>query len=76
MKLSKSHLDARGNRFDNLAINKKRGNKPYNLPLGWIGIGLNVLDKYENGDNKWIVMKNIKGECMCSISRGWKKSKF
>ena len=61
-KLTKGQLDARGNRYDNWGINEKRGNKPYIPPLGWIGIGLNVLDKYDNGDNKWIGMENIKGE--------------
>ena len=61
-KLTRAQLDARGNRFKKWGINEKRGNKPYNPPLGWIGIGLNVLDKYDNGDNKWIGMKNIKGE--------------
>ena len=35
---------------------------PYNPPLGWIGIGLNVWDKYDDGDNTWIGMSNAKGE--------------
>ena len=59
-KLSKSVLDARGNRESGWGINEKRGNRPYNPPLGWIGIGLNVMDKY--GDNTWIGMSNIPGE--------------
>ena len=37
-----------------------RGNKPYDPPLGWIGIGLKVMDKYE--DNIWIGKENIEGE--------------
>ena len=37
-----------------------RGKKPYYPPLGWIGIGLNVIDKYE--DNIWIGMDNSEGE--------------
>ena len=33
---------------------------PYYPPLGWIGIGLKVMDKYE--DNIWIGMENCEGE--------------
>ena len=51
-KLSKNQLDERGNNFDGWAIGEKRGGKPYNSPVGWIGIGLKVLDKYNN--NNWI----------------------
>ena len=61
-KLSKNQLDSRGNRYDGWGENEKRGNMPYDPPKGWIGIGLNVLDKYDNGDNTWIGMENIKGE--------------
>ena len=61
-KLSLSQLDSRGNRVDGWGINEKRGNKPYDPPLGWIGIGLRVMDKYDNGDNKWIGMNNSVGE--------------
>ena len=42
--------------------NEKRGNMEYNPPIGWIGIGLNILDKYDNGDNTWLEMYNLKGE--------------
>ena len=59
-KLSKSQLDPRGNRSSGWGVNENRGNKPYNPPLGWIGIGLNVMDKYEN--NIWIGMSNSPGE--------------
>ena len=61
-KLSKNQLDSRGNRYDGWGENEKRGSMPYDPPKGWIGIGLNVLDKYDNGDNTWIGMENIKGE--------------
>ena len=61
-KLKKSQLDPEGNRFDNWGINENRGNRPYNPPLGWIGIGLKVLDQYDNGDNTWIGMDNSEGE--------------
>ena len=59
--LSKNQLDHRGNRSSGWGVNEKRGNKQYNPPLGWIGIGLNVLDKYDK-DNTWIGMSNVEGE--------------
>jgi hypothetical protein len=61
-KLSKGQLDARGNRVDGWGINEKRGGKPYDPPIGWKGIGLRVIDKYDNGNNTWIGMDNSKGE--------------
>ena len=59
-KLEENQLDVRGNRIEGWGVGEKRGNKPYDPPLGWIGIGLRVLDKYE--DNIWIGMDNIDGE--------------
>ena len=59
-KLSKKQLDARGNRSEGWGEGECRGNKPYDPPLGWIGIRLKVLDKYE--DNIWIGMDNVEGE--------------
>ena len=59
-KLSESQLDARGNRNNRWGKGEKRGNKEYNPPIGWNGIGLRVLNKY--GDNKWIGMRNIPDE--------------
>lgn len=51
-KLSLNMLDARGNKyFNSSSINKIRGGRIYNGPIGWIGIGLNVTNKYEN--NNW-----------------------
>ena len=32
----------------------KRGGFDYNPPLVWKGIGLNVLGKYDNGNNDWL----------------------
>ena len=61
-KLTKNQLDNRGNRIDGWGINEQRGNVKYNPPLGWIGIGLKVLDKYDNGNNNWIGMNNQEGE--------------
>ena len=60
-KLSKNQLDSRGNRSSGWGVNENRGNKPYYPPLGWIGIGLKVMDKYDN-NNTWIGMSNIPGE--------------
>ena len=44
-KLSKNQLDSRGNRSEGWAINEMRGGKSYDPPIGWIGIGLKVMDK-------------------------------
>ena len=59
-RLTKKQLDSRGNRSDGWGINECRGGKPYEPPIGYTGIGLRVLDKYEN--NKWIGMSNVEGE--------------
>ena len=59
-------------------INEQRGNKPYDPPIGWIGIGLNVYDRYDDGDPTWIGMNNSKGEwCVAyhGVGRGQESSK-
>ena len=61
-KISKKMLDRRGNRSEGWGENEQRGNKPYDPPIGWIGIGLKVKDKYDDGDNTWIGMNNSEGE--------------
>ena len=61
-KLNKNQLDSRGNRVDGWGINEERGNIKYYPPLGWKGIGLKVLDKYDQGNNAWIGMNNMEGE--------------
>ena len=61
-KLTKSMLDPEGNRTDGWGKGEKRGGKPYDPPLGWIGIGLKVKDEYDKGDNTWIGMNNSPGE--------------
>ena len=55
-------LDSRGNRSEGWGIGEKRGNMEYDPPLGWIGIGLKVMDEYDDGDNTWIGMNNCEGE--------------
>ena len=62
VKLTRNQLDPRGNRVDGWGIGEQRGGKDYDPPLGWKGIGLRVIDKYDNGDNTWIGMKNVPGE--------------
>lgn len=46
--------------------NKKSGPfgylKDYFPPIGWFGIGLKVLDLYDNGNNAWLGSSNQKGE--------------
>ena len=62
VKLTRNQLDPRGNRVDGWGIGEKRGGKDYDPPIGWKGIGLRVMDKYDNGDNTWIGMNNSPGE--------------
>ena len=53
-------FDVNGDKLQGWTENGKRGGENYIPPLGWIGIGLKVLDKYEN--NIWLSKNNIKGE--------------
>ena len=54
-KLTKNMLDSRGNRESGWAVGEKRGGLDYiPPPQGWKGYGLNVLDKYDNGNNDWL----------------------
>ena len=62
IKLSKNDLDPEGNRSSGWGRHEKRGNKRYYPPLNWIGIGIKVIDKYDDGNNDWIGMENIEGE--------------
>ena len=39
-----------------------RGGRPYTPPDGWIGFGLNVLNKYDNGNNDWLACDGRPGE--------------
>ena len=61
-RFTKNQLDPRGNRKEGWGEGEKRGNRVYNPPKGWTGIGLKVFDKYDNGNNTWIGMKNSPGE--------------
>ena len=54
-------FDQRGNRFPfEYSQNQKRGNKVYNPPIGWTGIGLNIT-KYDNWQIRCGKL-NIEGE--------------
>ena len=53
-KLTKDMLDYRGNRDRGWGKNEKRGTYPYYPPEGWIGYGLKVLGRYDNGNDDWL----------------------
>ena len=44
------------------AHGENRGGRPYTPPDGWIGFGLNVLNKYDNGNNDWLACDGRPGE--------------
>ena len=44
------------------AHGENRGGRVYNPPDGWIGFGLNVLNKYDNGNNDWLACDGRPGE--------------
>ena len=66
-KISNEMFDERGNRDSGWGIGQKRGPSKYLIdydpPLNRIGYGLNVLDKYDGGDNSWLDYHNQEGEC-------------
>ena len=62
-KLSEKMFDSRGNNKDGgWGINETRGGEPYDPPEGWIRYGLNVVGKYDNGNDDWLAYDNRKGE--------------
>ena len=44
------------------AHGENRGGRQYNPPDGWIGFGLNVINKYDNGNNDWLACDGRPGE--------------
>ena len=63
LKISKDILDPKGDRKTGWGINEKRGNEKYIPPLdGWEGIGLKVINMYDNGNNDWLNYRNLEGE--------------
>ena len=44
------------------AHGESRGGRTYNPPDGWIGFGLNVINKYDNRNNDWLACDGRPGE--------------
>ena len=62
-KLNPYILDCRGNNKDGgWGNNEIRGGLPYYPPNGWVGYGLRIADRFDNGDNSWIDYNHSKGE--------------
>ena len=61
-KLNRIMLDDLGDNFNNYGQNEKRGGKDYIPPLGWMGYGLRVLNRYDLGNNDWIDYDNNPNE--------------
>ena len=61
-KLSRNMLDSRGNRESGWVEGEQRGGNDYVPPIGWKGFGLNVYDKYDDGNNDWIEYNNNPNE--------------
>ena len=56
-------LDSKGNnQGSGWGVNEQRGGRPYNPPLGWVGYGLKVVGKYDNGNNDWLDYRGVPGE--------------
>ena len=52
---------------------ENRGGRLYRPPEGWVGYGLNVLNKYDNGNNDWLACNGRAGEwCIAyhGVARG------
>ena len=60
VKLDLSMLESRGNQHPNNYGGGKRGGKKYIPPMGWIW--LNVMNKYENGNNDWLTINGNANE--------------
>ena len=61
-KLSRNMLDPKGNRFSGWPVGEMRGGKPYNSPVGWLGFGLKVTGKYDNGSDDWLAYDGNENE--------------
>jgi hypothetical protein len=57
----------------NCPKNEKRAGQPYNPPRGWYRYGMNVNGKFDNGEDTWLGMENVKGE-WCVAYHGTKHS--
>ena len=54
LKFSSKMFDVKGNRIEGWGENEKRGGREYDPPKGWIGHGISVSKKYDNGDDTWL----------------------
>ena len=61
-KLNQNMLDPKGNRFSGWPVGEMRGGKPYNSPVGWLGFGLKVTGKYDNGSDDWLAYDGNENE--------------
>ena len=63
LNLDPNLLNGFGNKLNGKwAINETRGGLRYNPPLGWVGFGLNVINKYDNKNNDWLACDGRYGE--------------
>jgi hypothetical protein len=59
--------------------NEFRGGFPYYPPHGWVGYGIRVADRYDNGNNSWLDYNHSKGEWSVAyhgIGSGFKGSQI
>ena len=61
-KLSSDMLDPAGNRFKGWAVGQLRGGEEYYPPQGWLGFGLKVIGRYDNGNDDWLAHDNNPNE--------------
>lgn len=61
-KLNADNLDNKGDKVGLWSTEEKRGGMDYFPPKGWIAFGINVKDKYDNGDNDWLADDGNKNE--------------
>ena len=63
-KISPYLLDSNGNiiNWENIDKKQKIGGFDFYPPIGWIGLGLNVKEKYDNGNDDWLGCNNSKNE--------------
>ena len=63
MDLNLNMLDSKGNKISKWSVGEKRGGFDYIPPSdGWKGFGLNVLNKYDGGNNDWLAKDGNKNE--------------
>ena len=54
-KISPNLIDYKGNFINpNKSLNNTRGTEIYDAPYGWFGVGLNVIGKFDDGNDDWI----------------------